>query len=378
MTKQVAHPSRKILANRRAVVAGGASAVAALMSSALPGYAQPAPAGEETLKIGMANSVMTVTYPYITNAQQLGFFKQEGVKADVVMGQGSPQILSLLVAGTAELVFCNPEPVAQLNADRNLPVKAIFTVLHSQYILSVPEDSPIQKVEDLRGKRVGMFSPQSGIDYLKARLQDAGMTVDDITIVPTAFGGQTMVAVRQKQVDAIMYWSDANTMMRYAGLKLRDLPKADWEKGLYQYVATTTQDVLNRKPEALRRALRAMAQGQMASVTSPEQTIEAFWRQYPDQAPKPDARDKAFEQNLVRVNDQNKLLGLPPNWTREQLMTHQWGIMTLEAWTRTQDNLFRVGSLKAKVDPNRFFDNQFITYANGFDRAKIFALGAAK
>src|SRR5436190_18719589 len=120
----------------------------------------------------MANSVMTVTYPYITNAQALGFFKQEGVKADVVMGQGSPQILSLLVAGTAELVFCNPEPVAQLNADRNLPVKAIFTVLHSQYILSVPEDSPIQTVADLKGKRLGMFSPQSGIDYLKARLQD--------------------------------------------------------------------------------------------------------------------------------------------------------------------------------------------------------------
>ena len=349
---------------------------AALMMPAVIGLARAAGAqqAEETLKIGMANSVMTVTYPYITNAAQLGFFKQEGVKPEVLMGQGSPQILSLLVAGTAELVFCNPEPVIQLRADRSLPVKSVFVVLQSQYILSVPEDSPIRSVKDLKGKRIGMFSPQSGIDYLKARLQDAALTVDDITIVPTAFGGQTMVAVRQKQVDAILYWSDALLMMRYAGLKLRDLPKADWEKGLYQYVATTTDEVISKKPEALRRALRAMAQGQMFFALSPEKTVEAFWRQYPDQAPKPDARDKAMDQNLARIREQVKQIGLPPDFTREQVLAHRWGDQSLEAWTRMQDNLLRVGSLSKKIDPAQLFDNRFIAAANDFDRAKIVAM----
>lgn len=326
------------------------------------------------LKIGMANNVMTVTYPYITNAQQLGFFKEQGVTPEIMMGQGSPQILSLLVAGTAELVFCNPEPVIQLRADRSLPVKSVFVVLQSQYILSVPEDSPIQTVKDLRGKRIGMFSPQSGIDYLKARLQDEGMTVNDITIVPTAFGGQTMVAVRQKQVDAILYWSDALQMMRYAGLKLRDLPKADWEKGLYQYVGTTTESVISKKPKTLARALRAMAQGQMFFVLAPEKTVEAFWRQYPDQAPRPDARDKAMDQNLARIREQSKLVGLPPNFTKADVMSHQWGAQTLAAWTRMQDNLARVGSLAKKTDPASLFDNRFIAAANEFDREKLFKL----
>lgn len=333
--------------------------------------ARAQPANEETLKIGMANSVMTVTYPYITNAQQLGFFKQEGIKVEVLMGQGSPQILSLLVAGTAEIVFCNPEPVIQLHVDRSLPVKSIFVVLQSQYILSVPEDSPIQSVQDLKGKRIGMFSPQSGIDYLKARLQDAKLTVDDITIVPTAFGGQTMVAVRQKQVDAILYWSDALLMMRYGGLKLRDLPKADWEEGLYQYVAATTEDVISKKPEALRRALRAMAQGQMFFALSPEKTVEAFWKQYPDQAPRPDGREKAMDQNLARVREQVKLIGLPENFTREQVLSHRWGEQSLSAWSRMQDNLMRVGSLSKKVAPGALFDNRFIDAANDFDRATL-------
>jgi NitT/TauT family transport system substrate-binding protein len=325
----------------------------------------------EKLRIGMANSVMTVIYPYITNAQQLSFFKQEGADAEVVMGQGSPQILSLLVAGTADVVFCNPEPMIQLNADRGLPVKSIFVVLQSQYMLAVSDDSPIQTVAQLKGKRIGMFSPQSGIDYLKARLQDNGMTVNDIIIVPTAFGGQTMAAVRQKQVDAILYWNDAMLMMRYAGLRLRELPKADWEKGLYQYVVVTTEDTIAKRPEALRRALRAMAQGQMFFALSPEKTVEAFWRQYPDQAPKPDARAKAMDQNLVRIREQLKQIGLPENFTREQVMTHKWGNQTIEAWTRMQENLLRVGSLTKKTDPVKLFDNQFIPAANDFDHAKL-------
>src|SRR5579883_1477293 len=73
-----------------------------------------------SLRIGMANNVMTMTYPYITNSQQFRFFDQEGVATEVVMGQGSPQILSLLVAGTVDLVFCNAEPIIKLDAQRGL------------------------------------------------------------------------------------------------------------------------------------------------------------------------------------------------------------------------------------------------------------------
>ena len=167
-------------------------------------------------------------------------------------------------------------------------------------------------------------------------------------------------------------------MMRYAGLKLRDLPKAEWENGLYQYVGVTTQDVIDKKPEALTRALRAMAQGQMMSAIAPEMTVEAFWRQYPDQAPKPENREEAFKQNLARINQQNTLIGMPPNPTNEQLMAQQWGNQTLAAWTRIEENLFRTGSITRKVDPARVFENKFVGPANKFNRAKLFEIAARK
>jgi hypothetical protein len=121
------------------------------------------------------------------------------------------------------------------------------------------------------------------------------------------------------------------------------------------------------------RALRAMAQGQMMSAVSPELTVEAFWKQHPDQAPKPEAREKALKENLVRVNDENLHINVPPHATKEQLTAQRWGDQSLAAWTRMQDNLFRVGSLKHKVDPNQLFDARFIGPANDFDRGKLFA-----
>jgi NitT/TauT family transport system substrate-binding protein len=331
---------------------------------------------EQTVKMALSNSVMTVIYPYVTNAQAFGFFKQEGIKDEVVMGQGSSQVLSLLVAGTVDLVFCNPEPVMQLIIERSSKIKSIYKTNLGQYILAVPEGSPIQSVKDLKGKRLGMFGPQSGIDYLKARLFDDGLTTNDITIVPTAFGGQTIVAVRQGQVDALLYWPDAILMLRNAGLNLRELPKADWEQGLYISVVAASEDAIAKKPDAIARALRAMAQGQMVSAGNPGKTVEAFWKQYPDQAPRPNDREKAFRENLARVNWQNKLNGTE-GLTGDALRNYRWGAQSAEVWGRLQDNLFRVGSLPRKIDPQAFFDARFEDQANAFDRAKVMAISDA-
>jgi NitT/TauT family transport system substrate-binding protein len=352
------------------------AALGGALGAAAFGWPVPGAAQQPSLKIGMANANMTVTYPYISSTLGLGMFDEEGVKVEVVHGQNSAQILGLLVGKTVDLVYCNPEPVIQLVADRGTNLKSVFVAQVSQYILTAPEGSPVKTVQDLKGKRLGMASPVSGIDYLKARLQDAGMSVNDIEIVPTGFAGQVIAALQQKRVDAILYWSDAIAQFRYAGIKLNDLPKADWEQGLYQYIAVTTQPVIEQKADALARTLRAMARAQMLSVISPELTIQAFWKQYPDQAPKEDQKATAFQQNLARVKQQNTITGIAPNPTKEQLMTYRWGENSLEAWSRMQNNLLRVGSLQNKVDPARFFDNRFIDAANRFDREKLFQLAA--
>lgn len=372
MTGKMKLPDYTAISRRSMLAAGGA-----LGATALLGGRTALAAEKPSLKIAMANNTMTVVYPYVTNAQAFGFFEEEGVDVEVVMGQGTPQVLTLLTAGTVDLVMANPEPMARLIIERDMKLRSVFAGQQSQYILSVPNNSPIQTIADLKGKRIGMFSPESGIDYLRARLLDESMTVSDIQIVPTGFGGQAVAAVNNNQVDAVLYWTDALVMMQQAGLDLRRLPKAEWEAGFYQYVGVTRQETIDNNADALSRVIRAFARGLMLSFIAPEATVEGFWKQYPDQAPRPDDKEKSLQSNLGRLAAYNAEQGLPLDAGKEQLMEHQWGAQTLPVWTRMQDAMLRVGLISKKIDPQNLFDNGFTQEANKFDREALYQKAAS-
>ena len=70
-----------------------------------------------SLRIGMANANMTVTYPYISSTLGLGLFKEEGVDVEVVHGQNSNQILGLLLeAGLAAATSTFPDTCSSRSA----------------------------------------------------------------------------------------------------------------------------------------------------------------------------------------------------------------------------------------------------------------------
>jgi ABC-type nitrate/sulfonate/bicarbonate transport system substrate-binding protein len=319
------------------------------------------------VKIALANCTITVTYPYITNAQVLGFFDKDGVDANVVTGQGSTQVLSLLQAGTVDVAICNPEPVIRLAGSGKANVRSVYKLFNGQYRLAVPPGSPIHSIADLKGKRLGMFNPQAGIDYLRARLLDVNMTPEDLTIVPIGFGGQSIQAIRNHQVDAVLFWDDAMQIFRNSGIELNELPRAPWEKNLPQYVVATTDKVIKEKPEALAAMLKAFAQGQESAAADPAGAVKAFFEKYPDQASSGGDSDKAFKDNLALIKNHNTLLGLGTSYTDADLASWEWGKQDARGWRVLQDNLFRTKEIPKKLDPSTYFTNQFIAEANDFD-----------
>jgi len=79
---------------------------------------------------------------------------------------------------------------------------------------------------------------------------------------------------------------------------------------------------------------------------------------------------------MARVKQQNTIIGVGSNPTRDELMKFQFGTNDPSAWARMQENMLRIGSLKNKVDPSKFYDNRFIAAANKFDREKVFKMAS--
>ncbi len=69
------------------------------------------------------------------------------------------------------------------------------------------QDSPIQKLEDLKGKTIGApsFGAGGGL-ALKQNLNEIGITPDQYTAIATGAGPSAIAALRSGKIDALVMW----------------------------------------------------------------------------------------------------------------------------------------------------------------------------
>lgn len=320
----------------------------------------------ENVRFTLSGSLVLATYPFISNAEAMGFFESNGVQVDVMTGQGSSQVLSLLTAGQTDMVFANPETLAQIVASgQNEDLISVYAVQYGQYRFMVPAGSEVTEISDLSGKRLGMFGPTSGIDYLNARFQDEGMDSSDVEIVSTGLGAQAMTAVQQGEVDALLYWQDAVNQFEYDGLEMVELPRAEWEEiELYSSTIITTRTFAEANPNTMVAVLRSFAQGQFTAILDPAKSVEAWGTLYPEQAATSDP-EASFIRNVALLEAHNRDLPVDTAAVHD----HVWGLQDESAWHTIVDNLERTGVLNGAVDPAVLISNEYTERANDFDRA---------
>jgi NitT/TauT family transport system substrate-binding protein len=94
-------------------------------------------------------------------ATKLGCFKQEGTEVELVMFPGSTDCVKNVA--TKEVLFATPsaEPLA-IGRRQGMKAKVFYTAYQGNiHGIAVPADSRIQKIEDLRGKAIGVISMSS-------------------------------------------------------------------------------------------------------------------------------------------------------------------------------------------------------------------------
>ena len=325
------------------------------------------------VKVAMASATMSPSYPYLYVAQKMGFWKEDGLDVEILLAQGSAQVIQLLAQRQADIGLLNPEPVVVARIRQNLPIKSIATVgAIFSWSTAVPPNSPIKTIADLKGKKVGVFSLASGgAFYIKARAVEAGLDPEkDITLLPTGFGAQASEALRSGAVDAILLWRAAFTALENAGVPLRYLPAAPWEANLYSYIVAANESAINGDPDMVAALLRGIAKASEFSAVSPKAATQVYWQAYPDSINARIERKQAFENDTRSVTTQLYDMGLqldslpkPPNRT--------WGGQSESNWAFMQDYLKRTGQIDQTRNASEFFTDQFTAKANAFDKPAV-------
>jgi len=134
-------------------------------------------------------------------AQEFGWFREAEIEFTFVPGAGGGAAVKHVLAGNADIAFANLEPLL-FAADSGEKLKAVYNI-YPQNVFNVvsPTSKNITKPQDLKGKRLGVYSLESGTRHnLRIILRSVGLDEKDVEIVPT--GVLNFGPLMQGQVDA--------------------------------------------------------------------------------------------------------------------------------------------------------------------------------
>jgi len=219
-----------------------------------------------------ANTAYAGSCPIIV-AREQGYFSSEGIQAVVQPHSSGKAALEAVLQGQANLGTVADIPV-MFAAMNDMPVSVIATIFKAEKDHGIVgrRDRGISAPEKLKGKRIGVTLGTSGHFTLDAFLNRHRLSPGDVT-TRNYKPEELSSALAKGEVDAIASWEpflDAS-MTALGGNGV-----AFYGENVYESVFNVagTRDYIASHPEAIKRVLRALAQGAHFCSGKPDQARE--------------------------------------------------------------------------------------------------------
>ncbi|NMH95860.1 TAXI family TRAP transporter solute-binding subunit [Pseudonocardia acidicola] len=202
-------PDRATLNRRQALRALGVAGLAAGLTGPLAGCSSPFTDLRLTIATGGTQGVYYALGGALADAwqQHLGLAARPAVLATA----GSVQNLTLLSSGQADVVFSQVDTGADLleatpQGDPRSP-RALARIYDDVVHVVVRGSSRFQRLADLRGARVSVGAPNSGVTVIAQRLLTVAGLVTGRDLQPAQLGINESVAAMQAGTIDAFFWS---------------------------------------------------------------------------------------------------------------------------------------------------------------------------
>lgn len=203
--------------NRRRFSAGAVLAAAAL---AAPGLRAQGGRPEKSRVAIAVGGKASFYYLPLTIAEQLGYFKAEGLDVEISDFAGGARALQAVVGGSADVVSGAYEHTINLQNKGQQFQAFVLQGRAPQIALGVSAKTlpDYRSVADLRGRRIGVTAPGSSTNMMaNLVLARAGLKAADVSFIGVGTSAGALAAVRSGQIDAICNIDPVMTMLEQKG-----------------------------------------------------------------------------------------------------------------------------------------------------------------
>ncbi len=336
--------------------------IAAGILLALALLARPAAADDTLTIIGAASPAGF--YEVLDHVANLaGYFKAEHLTVEKQYIPNSATAAQLVAGGKADIVGISIEPLYR-GYDKGLRLQCFFA-RDPQYdfVIGVLADSPIRTLADFKGHDIGEMSANSGAEVAaNSMLGGAGLRRADYSYVVIGGGAGALGALQNKSVAGVAFPSTEINLESIAGnakFRIFRHPILN-DFGTYCYAATPA--TIAAKGDQLRRYTRAIVKASLLTRENPRAAARYFLQgagiKVTDDAIAGEVRALTASQGALPAADPtNKAIGYTP-LARLKL----YGQFLIDS-----------GQIAKPVPAAAIATNEFIAFANGFDRKAFIA-----
>ena len=245
----------------------------------------------ENVRVSFA-SFGAIYYPHFI-AKELGFYQDEGMNIEIIAMPGG-LATQALVAG--DLHFSTSSGSSLTASLRGIKLKVVYVNLDRPLYRLWSWRDEIRKVTDLRGRGIGVASrgdTMEGAVNLLLR-KHAMDPVRDVIWIALGTGGRLTSLLTRNVDSAVLGFSDSH-LLQTRNHPVHEIANIGKEiKMLYTGLATT-EELLVKRPELLRRFLRATVKGREYLKPYKSQSL-ALGKKY-DRAPD-DVRSANYDATM--------------------------------------------------------------------------------
>ncbi len=210
----------------------------------------------DTVRLGKA-----VPNSFAFGAAEVGIqakmFEQEGIDLTVTVFQGDAKLQQGLAAGGVDVgLGSGPGMGFRVKGAPAVAVAAMYGP-PANLALVLPMNTPVKTIADLKGKRIGVTTTGSLTEWLVRELsRQQGWGNDGIQVL--ALGGvpARLAAIQRGELDGLVIESATGYELEKEGRARNFLLFGDIAKDFYTHVIYATDEMIDKRPELLKRFLR--------------------------------------------------------------------------------------------------------------------------
>lgn len=287
--------------------------------------------------------------PYYLAADK-GFYKNAGLKVEIVRGYGSGDTVKKVAAKHATFGICDFATLVASVIREKTPVKAVGAV-YGKAMLGILylKESGIKVPRDLEGRKLARSASGASVNmfpaFIKANQIDRSK-ISEVVVDATSF----LPMLLSRQVDAVLEQSIHQGRFQKAadegGQKVTVMPMLYSDFGLETYgnVIFTHNDLIEKDPRLVKDFVQASLKGVAYTFDHPEEAVSILAKMNPQVT-----QERAIEE----------VLAMKATWT-EAMLKVGLGFMTPETTKNSVDNIVAALGLEKPESINLVYNNKFV------------------